>query len=118
MTTLIVSKTEEEVGEICQKCGKPVACVWSAPTKLWEDVTGFGRGGILCCRCFDALVWKRTDAFLYWSCDTRGYPGLRFTRGRVVSIGLGILLQRVRLWLRQCLRRQDGYSDDIDSVED
>ena len=89
-----------EEGEICQCCGKEVDVVWSAPSRLWEDITGFGRGEILCIKCFDTLVWERTDSFLYWSCDTRGFPGLWFTRGKVISIGLGIFLQCVRIWLR------------------
>lgn len=97
--------TSEEEGEICQKCNEPVYCVWSAPSKLWQEVTDFGNGGILCPKCFAALVEEHLHTFLYWSCDTRGYPGLRFTRGKVKSIGLGIFLQHLKLRLLQLFRR-------------
>lgn len=86
-------------GEICQKCNEPVDCVWSAPSKLWQEVTGFENGGILCPKCFATCVEECLHTFLYWSCDTRGYPGLRFSKGLVKSIDLGIFHQRAKLWL-------------------
>lgn len=88
-------------GEVCQKCGESVRYVWHAPDKLWKDVTGFMDGnGVLCLRCFDGLVWERLHRFLYWSCDTRGYPSYSLvnTLGR-----LRRRLRQMRLerWLRQ-----------------
>ena len=73
----------EEEGEVCQNCGKKVDLVWHAPDKLWKSVTDFkGGGGILCIGCFEALVEEHLHTFLYWSCDTLDFPGLRFTEGR------------------------------------
>lgn len=66
---------DEQLGEICQGCGKSYELVWHAPDKLWREVTGFEDGnGLLCPKCFNALVWERTDTFLYWTCDVRLYP--------------------------------------------
>ena len=90
-----------EEGEVCWRCDKEVSVVWYAPDWLWKKVIGLGCDGILCIKCFDKLIREHTDTFLYWSCDTRGFPGLRFGRGKAFSIGLGILWQRMWLRIRQ-----------------
>lgn len=95
----------DEEGEVCQNCDELVGCVWSAPSRLWQEVTGFGPGGILCPECFAGLVEGHLHRFLYWSCDTRGFPGLRFGGGRVLPIGLGIFHQRLKCWLSSHLWR-------------
>lgn len=104
----------KEEGEICQSCGKGVGCVWSAPSKLWHEVTGLEFSGILCPKCFATCVEECLHTLLYWSCDTRGFPGLVFIGGKVVSTSLGILLQRAKLWLLNLGRKlKNGTHDGV-----
>lgn len=94
---------EDEITEVCQKCGGACELVWHAPDKLWRDVTGFKDGeGILCVNCFAALVWKRKHRFLYWSCDIRRYP-----RHAIFQHLRHHLRQlRLKIWLRRQARER------------
>lgn len=38
--------------EMCQRCGRPVEVVWTAPDALWLEVHE-SEGGIRCVECFD-----------------------------------------------------------------
>lgn len=93
---------QQEGGEVCQSCGESVGCVWSAPEKLWKEVTGSKDGGILCPKCFAALVQERLHTFLYWSCDTRGYP--RYSPIHMLRPWLRKM--RMKLWHRRVKRKE------------
>lgn len=42
-----------ENGEICHRCGRPVAVWWSTDDEIWLSVVGH-LDGVLCIPCFDA----------------------------------------------------------------
>ncbi len=44
------------VYESCDRCGRPVGLVWSAPKSLWLEING-RDGGLLCIPCFDREVF-------------------------------------------------------------
>lgn len=56
-------------GEICRRCGRPVAVVWLTTDQRWEEITGRqsqAEGGLRCVNCFDVEARER-GVLLRWT---------------------------------------------------
>lgn len=58
--------------EVCQRCGKPVGCVWYAHDELWKKVT-CNLWQILCPQCFGDISLEYNREIIYFHASLKDF---------------------------------------------